>query len=301
MYISWIWIRLTLKRLFLHCKYFRFVNSDWKNMIFAISFHKYFRIETLRHARAISRFIGDDVTCFSQKIYLLSQQKCLFAGNFVSFLLWHCLIHFSYLTRFWLQTTLWTSLPSKSITVYIPLALNLHAGPAWSSNENVTRESWWQTTIDVALWIHVSGRKTETSKDINILDSRKVFRYVGSKYGSNGNYDGNDRFSTPRMIGLKTKRERTLYSSLLGCSDSRKSSSLILILELISFTSQFTASRFSTLCLHSSLVLVRFTRLRFFWSNSPARDVLNFETFHVMLHENNPRNTCIGQSPHISI
>jgi hypothetical protein len=34
---------------------------------------------------------------------------------------------------------------------------------------------------------------------------------VESKYESNGNYDGNDRFSIPQ----KTKEERTLYSSLL--------------------------------------------------------------------------------------
>jgi len=52
---------------------------------------------------------------------------------------------------------------------------------------------------------------------------------VGSEYGWNGKYDENDGFSTPH---IETKQERTLYSSPLGYSDSRKISSLISLTDL---------------------------------------------------------------------
>jgi len=42
--------------------------------------------------------------------------------------------------------------------------------------------------------------------------SRDLVIIVESEYGSNGNYNGNDRFSTPQ-IKNKTRTEKTLFFS----------------------------------------------------------------------------------------
>jgi len=79
-----------------------------------------------------------------------------------------------------------------------------------------------------------------------------------------------------RRFRLKTKQERTPYFSLLGYSDSRKTSCLISLTDLAHFA--IHSSRFSILSLHISLVLVQLT-----WpSILPARDVFDFKTFHVI-------------------
>jgi hypothetical protein len=80
-------------------------------------------------------------------------------------------------------------------------------------------------------------------------------------------------------LRLKTKQERTLYSSPLGHSVSRKTSSLI------SLTRDSRSSQFFTRGLDA-------TRAPFDSSkNSAARDVLNFKTFHLIARKQSPEHS----------
>jgi hypothetical protein len=83
------------------------------------------------------------------------------------------------------------------------------------------------------------------------------------------------------------QKKKEHYSSPLGYNVSRKTGSLI---SLTRDSHSFSFAQF----LHSSLVLIRLTRPSILQSNSTVCDVVDFSWRFTSLHENNPRNTCIG-------
>jgi len=110
-------------------------------------------------------------------------------------------------------------------------------------------------------------------------------RYVGSKCGSNGNYDRNDGFSMPQIRNKTGKENFILF---------RKDTTSPTRLALWSRWPASRSSQFFTRSLGSSLTRPSILLRQLY------RNVLNFKTFHVIARKQ-PRNTCIGQSPHISI
>jgi hypothetical protein len=89
-----------------------------------------------------------------------------------------------------------------------------------------------------------------------------------------------------QRLRLKTKEERIFYSSLLGYSDSRKTSSLFSLIDLVHFV--IHNLRFSIFNLHNSLgaILASFDSSKALF---PRVTYLTLRCF-TSLHGSNPRN-----------
>jgi len=124
-----------------------------------------------------------------------------------------------------------------------------------------------------------SARIIHVMKRDNYLNY--VLTFVGSKYGSNGNYDGNDGF----FDVSDWKQSKKEYFILLYRIQCLKTSCLISLTDLAD----------SQLAVHSSAIFtVRSSWydshiLRFFKSNSLARDLLNFKIVHVIAQKQPPK------------